>query len=161
MSDDLYETLKQTAIDHLKAYDSPDPWKPDPIQKFRTPDCIHYIHPTESIPESFRAIDHEHFKGSMAFFSPVLESSTFEVKEAVVDVKQKTVAARVTAIYDFKAIGNEPAEKGFTADYVVLTEHDDSGKKIKRIVEYLDVQRMMEYVRGKAERYAELNKASG
>ena len=157
MSDDFYEALKNTATAHLKAYDSPNPWNADKVQAYRTPDCIHYLHPTESLPEGFTAIDHDHFKHAMRLFGPVMESSTFDIKEMVVDVKQRTVVARLTGIYDFKAIGHEPTEKGFTADYVVLAEMDESGKKITRIEEYLDVQRLMGHVREKAERYNALN----
>ena len=68
---------------------------------------------------------------------------------------------RLRAPYDFQAIGDdEPAEKGYTAEYVYLHQMDESGKKIIRLDEFLDPQRLLGYVLGKAERYNELHASS-
>lgn len=54
---------------------------------------------------------------------------------------------RLKATYAFKAIGDdEPAEKGYTAEYVYLIEIDESGKKIVKFDEFLDPQRLLGYV---------------
>lgn len=60
---------------------------------------------------------------------------------------------------DLKAVGSEePAVKGYTAEYVYMTEMDDSGTKIVRMEEFLDPQRLLCYVFGKVERYNALDK---
>lgn len=97
----------------------------------------------------------------MNTFSPVLDACTFEVYETIVDVNNRTVAMRLRATFDFKAIGDdEPAEKGYTAEYVYITEMDESGTKVVKMEEFLDPQRLLGYVLGKAERYNKANSSA-
>lgn len=71
------------------------------------------------------------------------------------------MAMRLRATYDFRAIGDdEPAEKGYTAEYVYLHKMDESGRNIVRLDEFLDPQRLFGFVFGKAERYNKLHSSS-
>ncbi|KAL9097595.1 MAG: hypothetical protein Q9165_000492 [Trypethelium subeluteriae] len=156
MSDQLYETLKQTAIAHIKGYESPTPFNNEAIQQRRTPECVHYLHPVESIPAPFNAaIKIGQFTGFMHFFGGCLDRFSLPIKDLVIDVRQRTVVARLGAIFDFKAFGNEPKEEGYTSEYMVLMEMEESGTKVVRVEEFLDPQRLMGYVQLRAQRYAQ------
>ncbi|KAF2236092.1 hypothetical protein EV356DRAFT_498935 [Viridothelium virens] len=156
MSDQLYETLKQTAIAHFKGYESPTPWNNEAIQQHRTPECVHYLHPVESIPAPFNEpIKIDQFSSFMHFFGACLDRFSLPIKDLVVDVRQRTVVARLGAVFDFRAFGNEAKEEGYTAEYMVLMEMEESGTKVVRIEEFIDPQRLMGYVQPKAQRYAQ------
>ena len=157
MDDTMYETLKQTATAHIRAYEGPIPWDPNETLKHRTPECVHYLHPKESIPEAFsRPLYQEDYRNALNHFAPVIERFSSDISEMAVDVKQKMVTARITATFDFKAVrDDEPSEQGYKAEYMYLMEMDATGKKVVRFEEFLDVQRLLGYVAGKAERYNE------
>ena len=90
-------------------------------------------------------------------FAPVLDKCNFEVYKTIVDVKIQTVAMRLRATFEFKAIRDEePAEKDYTAEYVYITEMDESGEKVVKMNEFLDPERLLGHVLGKAERYNKL-----
>ena len=143
------------------SYSSPDPWNPEKTLKHRTPNCVQYLHPYESIPEAFNgALHQEQYIGALKTFAPVLEGCSFEIFDTIVDVTLRTVVLRLQATFDFKAIGeDEPAEKGYTAEYVYITQMDESGTKIEKMHEFQDPQRLLGYVLGKAERYNKLHSA--
>lgn len=135
------------------SYNSPHPWNLEKTSEYRASDCAHYLQPSESVLEAFRGpLHHDGYVHALNSVRRVLDGCTFEVQQVVVDVKARTVAMRLKATYAFKAIGDdEPAEKGYTAEYVYLIEIDESGKKIVKFDEFLDPQRLLGYVFGKAE----------
>ncbi|KAK4505120.1 hypothetical protein PRZ48_003083 [Zasmidium cellare] len=159
MPSQLYETLKATATAHVQAYSSPNHWDADAIWPLRTPDCVHYLHPAESIPPPFnepiREEKHRHF---MKFFGDCMYNCKFDILDMAIDEDKRIVVTTLQATYDFKAIGEEPEVKGWTAQYVWLTEMEETGKKIKRVEEFMDVQRLLGFAAGRAEKYQEFMK---
>jgi hypothetical protein len=133
---------------------------PEKTLKYRAPDCVHYLHPYESIPDGFNgALYQEQYVGALNAFRHVLDKCEFQIFETIVDAKARKVALRLKATFDFKAVSeDEPEEKGYSAEYVYITEMDESGRKIVKFEEFLDPQRLLGYVFPKAERY---NKAHG
>lgn len=153
MSDTLYETLKKAATDHAHAYNSPNPWNYDKVSSFRTPDCVQYLHPVEAMKAPFdQGLGLPQLKQALDHFGPVLDKCDFDVKEVAVDTRTRLVTARIQATFDFKAFGDEPAETGYMAEYIVMTEHDESGK-VKRVEEFMNTDRLMGYIEPKASRY--------
>ncbi|KAI9659036.1 MAG: hypothetical protein M1821_001996 [Bathelium mastoideum] len=156
MSDQLYETLKQTAIAHIQGYESPSRFNNKAIQKYRTPEYVHCLHPKESIPPPFdEPIKLEQFAGIMHFFDGCLDRFHSEVEDIVVDARERTMVARMSSVLDLKALENEPKEEGYTAEYMLLMQVEESGKKIVRVEEFLDSQRLMGCVQPKAGWYAQ------
>lgn len=154
MSKEVYESLKKTAIAHIRAYESPKPFDNDAIQQFRDLDCIHYLHPVDSIVSPFNEpIRPTQFVHAMEFFGGAIESLKFDIQDLIVDTEQRTVVVRMKAIFDFKAFDTEDKVEGYTADYMWLTEMNPEGK-IVRVEEFLDPLRLMGYVKSRAERYA-------
>ena len=49
----LYQTLKSTALAHVKAFESPDPFNPEQIYAYRADGCIMHFHPCNSMPSPF------------------------------------------------------------------------------------------------------------
>lgn len=154
MSKTLYETLKKNAIGHIRAYESPAPFDNATIQLYRAPECVHFLHPVDSIPSPFnKAIEPSQFAQFMVFFGSAIERLSFDIKDIVVDTENRTVVTRLRATFDFKAFGDTVRDDGYTADYMWLMEMNEDGKII-RVEEFLDPQRLMGYVQPRAERYA-------
>lgn len=156
MADAFYETLKRTALDHLHAYESPGAFNPEDTLKYRSEDCVQHLHPSESVPESFRgALYKEQYSGALRMLGAPIDKLTFDLHDLAVDTQRRTVATSFTATFDFKAFGNEPAEHGYTAEYFWIVEMDPSGQKVVRMEEFLDPARLLGHVLDKAHRYAE------
>lgn len=155
MSTQLYDQLKKTALAHAEAYSGSPPWDPDRVSAFRTADCIQSLHPKESIPAPFNEdLSQEQFYQALHFFGGVLEKSTFDIQQLVVDLAERKVAMSLKGIFDLKAVGDDEAQPGFTADYVWILKMNEAGDKVTRVDEFLDAQRLMEQVRPRAEKYA-------
>ncbi|KAJ6790131.1 hypothetical protein PWT90_05305 [Aphanocladium album] len=153
--DSIYEILKQTALGHFHAHESPDPFDPTEIDKFRSEDAFQRYHPQDSIPEASRAPQYkEAHDKTLKLLSGPIEQLKFELHDMSVDSHNRVVAMRFNSTYDFKAFGDEPAEYGFTADYMWVMEMESSGKKITRVDEFLDPQRVVNHIMVKAEKYA-------
>ena len=158
MSEDLYNKMKQTALAHAHAYSESPPWNPDKVAAYRTPDCIQSLHPKESIPAPFNEdLSMEQFHQALYFFRNVLSRSSFEISNVVVDAIERKVAMDFKGDFDLKAVGEDPAEYGFTATYVWILKMTETGDKVARVDEFMDVQRLMDQVRPRAEKYAKLH----
>ncbi|KAJ3496006.1 hypothetical protein NLG97_g2983 [Lecanicillium saksenae] len=153
--DGLYETLKQTALGHFHAHESPDPFDPTEIDKFRSEDAFQRYHPQDSIPEASRAPQYKQAHDeTLKLLSGPIQRLTFDLHDMSVDSHNRLVAMRFNATYDFKAFGDEPAEYGYAADYMWVMEMEASGQKITRVDEFLDPQRVVDHIMVKAEKYA-------
>ena len=161
MADDkLYETLKNSALAHVKAFESPDPFNPERIYGFRAPGCIMHFHPCNSIGAPFDNNNDiswdKHHPGALRMLGALMDSMRGDIKQVVVDTKTRTVVVRFEAYFDFKAVGDEPEEKEYMIEYCWITEHDEAGKKIVGMEEFLDPIRAG-YMISKSIKYAELN----
>ena len=96
----------------------------------------------------------EQFADFMHFFGGCLERCQSPIKDLVIDTRKRQVVPRFQAIYDFKAFDSEPKEEGYTAEYMVLFEMEETGTKVVRVEEFQDPQRLMEHVAPRAKRYA-------
>lgn len=142
MADDLYETLKQTAIKHIQAFESPNPFDAHEVYKYRAPGAFMYFHPYNSVPAPFgdrRKITWPDHEPALTSLGAVMDRMKFDIKEVSVDVKKRMVTARIEGHFDFKAVGDMPEVKDWVIGYVWITEHDDSGEKIVRLEETMDV----------------------
>lgn len=158
MSEDnkLYQTITETVLAHTKGYCDPHPFDNDTIQQYRTPGCLHHLHPQESIPTPFNEpIDRAMFTGFMTFFGQCLDRAELNVRDLVVDTQKHQAVVRLDAVFDFKAFAEEPALSGYTAQYMWLMDLEEDGTKVKRVEEFLDPDRLLNYVRTRAQRYAE------
>ncbi|KAF2158424.1 hypothetical protein M409DRAFT_31070 [Zasmidium cellare ATCC 36951] len=159
MPSQLYEILKETATAHVRAYSSPKHWDADAIWPLRTSDCVHYLHPIESIPPPFnepiREEQHRHF---MAFFGDCMSRCQFDILDMAVDEERRIVVTTLQATYDFKAVGDEPEVKDWTAQYVWLIEMEETGRKIKRVEEFMDAQRLLGFAATRAHKYQDAMK---
>lgn len=153
--DNIYDTLKHTALGHFRAHESPNPFDPDEIGRFRSECAFQRYHPQDSLPEASRAPQYKeaHDKTLKLLGGPI-EHLYFELHDMSVDATNNKVAMRFNATYDFKAFADEPAEYGYTADYMWLMEMEPSGQKIVRLEEFLDPQRVVNHIIPKAEKYA-------
>lgn len=157
MSTDLYLKVKNLALAYVKAHDEPTPWDPDNLWQYRSEDCVQSLHPKESIPSPFdEDLGKEQYYEALRFFGAVISKSRFEVGQIVVDVEQRKAVVSINAKLDLKAVGEEPEEKEWPASYVLIIKVDDEAKKIVRVDEYLNAGKLMEHVRPKAERYAQM-----
>lgn len=153
MSSTLYTQLRDAAIGHVKAYESPKPFENEAIQVFRAPECVHNLHPIQSIPEPFnQPIKHQQFVHAMEFFGSAIERLSLNIQDITVDVVTRTAVVRILAIFDFKAFGEVQEENNFQADYMWFTEMNDEGK-IVRVEEFMDVQRLMGFVKSRTDKY--------
>ncbi len=159
--ENLYEIIKQTALGHFHAHESPNPFDPEEIDKFRSDEAFQRYHPQDSLPEASRAPQYReaHDKTLNLLRGPI-ERLVFELHDMSVDSHGRVVAMRFNSTYDFKAFGDELAEYGFTADYMWIMEMEPSGRKIVRVEEFLDPQRVVDHIMVKAEKYAAWNSSS-
>ena len=142
MADVLYETLKQTAIKHIEAFESPKPFDPDAIYQYRTPDCYMHFHPSNSMPAPMGGgvkITRPEHESALLSLAAIITKMKFDIKEVSVDVKKRMVTSRIEGHFDFKAVGDMPEVKDWMIAYVWITVHDESGEKIVRMEETLDV----------------------
>ena len=154
MSKPSYETLKQTVIAHVRAYEGPPAWDFETIWKHQTEECVQYLHPKESLPDAFNGpIRKTRYAKALGLFGPVLDRCVFEIQDISVDVEKRLVGVRLQATLDFKGFGDEEAEQGYTAEYTWFVELDETVEKTVRVEEFMDVQRLMGHVEPKAERY--------
>ena len=154
MSRELYDQLKQTALSHWRGHESP-PFDPNNTLPFRSADCVQFIHPAESLPEAFRGpLYQEQYCYALNTLGAVIERLSYELRDITVDPIERKVTTSFRASFDFKAFGNEPAEQGYTAEYMWMVEMDESGKQIVRMEEFVDPQRLLGYVFSKAQKYA-------
>lgn len=160
MVEDLYEKLETTAIEHIRAFESPKPFDAEAIYRFRSPACVMYFHPENSMPAPFGGgvtiTEAEHVPALNAL-GAVTERLVFDIKEVTVDVKKRVVTARMHGIFDFKAVGEDPPVRDWMIEYIWITEHDESGTQIVRLEESLDVVQVLPML-DKAGRYAKENK---
>ena len=158
-SEEPYETLKHTAEGFIKAYGEPRAWDPNEVWQYCTADKVHYLHPKQSLPPGFNGVLHkDEFFQSLQFFGGVMDYTRIEIDEMAIDVKKRIVSLRLTDVFDVKPVGGADAVKGFAAEYMCLLEMEETGKKISRVEEYIDVGRLMGFVKPKAEQYAESTK---
>ena len=100
----------------------------------------------------------DQYVGALNTFAPMFDKCTFNIYETIVDIKIRTAAMRLRATIDSKAIGNdESAGRGYTAEYVYITDMDESGEKVLSMEEFIDPLRLLGYVLGKAERYNKMH----
>lgn len=142
MSDDqLYETLKRSATNHIKAFESPNPFDADAIYACRTTDSFMIFHPSNSVPAPWgsgaKITPEMHHPGAKAI-GAAMNGVKAEVENLIIDVKKRTVVAQVKMFYDIKGFGDEAEDKGYMCEYVWITQHDDSGEKIVRMDEFID-----------------------
>lgn len=155
MIDQFYETLKQTALDHWHAYQSPGAFDPQKTLQYRSADCVHRLHPSESIPEAFRSPQYrEQYTQALNFLGPPIQRLLFDMHDICIDTNKRMVTMSFKATFDFKALGDEPAEIGYSAEYVWIMEMNMDGDKINRVEEFLDPQRGVAHIAEKAQRYA-------
>lgn len=155
MSDQLYETLERTALDHWHAYQSPGAFDPRKTLQFRSAECVHTLHPFESIPEAFRSPQHtEKYSQALNFLGPPIDRLSFHMLDMCIDTKKRLVTASFKATFDFKAFGDEPVETGFNAEYVWIMQMNAAGTKIDRVEEFLDPERGVAHISEKAQKYA-------
>ena len=116
-----------------------------------------FFHPSNSTPLPFGAgakITKTEHEPALRMVAAVMDQIQTEIKEIIVDVKQRMVSARIQLIFDFKAVGDQPEERDYMIEYVWITEHDESGEKIVRMEEFCDAPRTL-YMIGKAQMYAQ------
>lgn len=155
MADAFREKLRQTALKHIEAYNSPDPWDAEAIWAVKEPHTTHYLHPSQSLKPEFRGrIEQKKHKQFMHFFAPVFDKFLLTVTWIAIDTTERTVVTGLDCTMDLKAFGDEPAVTGYTADYVWAVKMNESGDKIIEIHETLDVQRLTEFVAERAHSYA-------
>lgn len=153
MSATLYARLRDAAIGHVKAYETPKAFDNEAIQQFRAPECVHYLHPIQSIPEPFnQPIKHQQFVHAMEFFGSAIQRLVLDIQDITVDVETRTAVVRILATFDFKAFGEEAEVKDYQAEYMWMTEMNDAGKII-RVEEFMDVPRLMGFVKSRTEKY--------
>lgn len=154
-ADNVYDILKQTALGHFHAHESPNPFDPVEIDKYRSEGAFQRYHPQDSIPEASRGPQYkEDHDKTLKLLSGPIAQLTFDLHDMSVDSQNYQVAMRFNATYDFKAFGDEPAENGYTVDYMWIMEMESTGDKILRVEEFLDVQRVVGHIMVKAEKYA-------
>lgn len=159
MSDQLYQKLKDTATNHIKAFEDPDPFDPDQIYAFRDPACIMRFHASNSMPEPFGNdlhISRKEHEPALRMLGALMSRLRADIKLMVVDVQQRIVSTWLQLIFDFKATGGEPEEKNYMIEYVWITHHNETGDKIVWMEEFLDVPRALHMI-GKAQVYAQEN----
>lgn len=162
MSSELYKFLERTAIAHVDAYSDPKCWDGEAIWSVRAPDCVHYLHPKESLePPYSEAITKDIHLSFLETFSQLFESTIFVIKSMVVDTEKRSVVTMLEATSDFKAIGNvEAAERGWKWECMWLTQMDTTGTKIIQVDDFLDIDRLIHKSAAKLEKLAALNKQS-
>ena len=156
MSDQLYETLKDTATKHIQAFESPHPFDADQIYSFRE-NCTMRFHPLNSMPAPFGEnlpITRNEHDGALRLLADFLSKVKMDIQLMAVDVLQRTVTSWLQAHYDFKDTGGEPGEKDYMIEYVWITRHNEVGDKIVSMEEFLDVPRALHMI-GKSQTYAE------
>lgn len=161
MADDkLYETLKNTAISHVKAFESPDPFNPERIYSFRAPGCIMHFHPCNSVPPPFDNNNDiswdKHHPGALRTLGAAMDRMKGDIKQVIVDVQTRSVVVRFEAYFDFKPVDEEPPEKDYLIEYCWITMHDESGEKIVGMEEFLDPIKAG-YMIDRSIRYAKAN----
>lgn len=157
MADDLHKILEATALNHVKAHESPDPFDPEAIWKYRSPDCTMFFHPENSMPAPFGAgacITKAEHLPALRMLGAITDRLRFEILETSVDVQKRLVTVRMQGIFDFKAVGADLEVRDWMIEYVWMTRHDDISNKIVRVEEYLDVVQVVPML-DKAKRYAE------
>ena len=159
MTNQLYETLRHTATKHIQAFNSPNPFDPDDIYRHRDPKCIMRFHPSNTMPDPFgnnAQISRTGHEPVLRMLGALMSKMEFHIDEMIVDVTTKTVVSRLRGIYDFKAVGGEPEEKGYMIEYVWITAHNDSGERIVGMEECRAAPRVVHMIT-KAQMYAKKN----
>lgn len=162
MPSSLYNVLAQTATAHVDAYSDPDCWDGQAIWKIRTPDCVHHLYPKESLtPPYNEAITKDTHLVFLESFRPLFDSTTFVIKDMVIDAEKRSVVTRLEATSDFKAIGDvEAAEQGWKWECMWMTHMDATGTKIIRVDDFLDVERLIHKCAAKLGKTQDLEQAS-
>ena len=159
MTDQLYETLKRTSTNHIRAFEDPDPFNPEQIYEYRAEGCIMHFHPSNSLGPPFNDendVGWELHAPVLRMLGDLMSKMKFKINGMVIDVKERTVATRLQGFYDFKAAGGEPEVKNFMIEYAWFTRHNESGDKIIFMDEFLDHTQAM-YMIEKAQVYAKEN----
>lgn len=81
------------------------------------------------------------------------------IRWEIIDPVERIAAHGLDCVMSFKAFGDEPALEGYTAEYVWTIWTDESGTKITRVEEAVDLPRVIGYAAARAGRYAEYMKA--
>ena len=163
MGDDLYETLKATAIGHIRAFEDPNPFDTDEVYAFRSDDFHMIFHPTNSLPPPFNdgaVITRQEHEPALRALNGVITAVKFHIKQITVDVKERVVTVRHEGHYDYRAIADMKEEKDWMVEYVWMTKHDESGKKIVSMHEVIDVVQVLPMLQ-RAGKYMELNEQKG
>jgi hypothetical protein len=101
----LYDTLHSTALAHLRAYESPNPWFFDDIWEHHTEDAVVYLYSNNLLPPPFyEGLAKDAYRNAMHFFGSVLDDTRFEIDNVGVDTSSHTVFVRATGHFDLKAV---------------------------------------------------------
>lgn len=121
MSAELYQTLKETATNHIRAFESPDPFDPEQIYAYRDPKCIMRFHASNSMPEPFGNdlhISRKEHEPALRMLGELMSRMKADIKLIVVDTEQRVVSTWLQMVFDFKATAGQPEEKDYMIEYV-------------------------------------------
>lgn len=106
-TNDLYQKLEQSALSHLRAYESPNPFDLNEAFKYRSDDCF------QRAPLRIATRDLTPFHLSRTIYSgiylleSVIDKVRFEMLDQSVDVRKRIVTQSFRVVFDLKGFGDE------------------------------------------------------
>ncbi|PSN69339.1 hypothetical protein BS50DRAFT_619966 [Corynespora cassiicola Philippines] len=133
----VFTSLKEGAEAFLNAFKTLDP---DESVAFRADDCIQIFAPASLNPPPPKS--NKEFSQHLENIRSIMDSFPIMAKEVNINEpgRQVVIWAAGSPVFGEKAKGKDSSDEewAYTGEYIFILDFDESGKKIKRIVEFLD-----------------------